>query len=96
MEQNMFTIPSQSVFLIFLLFLFWIGAKLFETILLERKDTLWQNGLKNKAITCDNWIDKQRQNPKWTKKATDWLVVLFFFIITPVSGVQVIPIIRTI
>ena len=29
-------------------------------------------------------------------KATDWLVVLFFFIITPVSGVQVIPIIRAI
>ena len=28
---------------------------------------------KNKAITCDNWIGKQRQNPKWTKKLRiDW------------------------
>ena len=95
MEQNMFTIPSQSVFLIFLLFLFWIGAKLFETILLERKDTLWQNGSKNKAITCDNWIDNKGKIQNGLKKLRiDWSC--FFFFITPVSGVQVIPIIRTI
>ena len=49
---------------------------------------------KNKAITCDNWIGKQRQNPKWTKKLRiDWSCLFF---ITSVSGVQVIQIIRTI
>ena len=51
-----------------------ICPKLFETVLLQRKDTLWQNGLKNKAITCDNWIDKQRQ----TKAKKLRMVVPFF------------------
>ena len=72
MEQNMFTIPSQSIFLIFFLG-GGICAKLFETVLLQRKDTLWQNGLKNKAITCDNWIDKQRQ------KSNEWSCHFFSY-----------------
>ena len=66
----MFTTPSKSIFLIFFFFL--ICAKLFETILQQRKELLHViTGLINKG--------KQKQKPKWTEKLRiDWPCHFFY------------------
>ena len=91
----MFTTPSKSIFLIFFFF-FWICAKFLRLSYYKEKipyDTMDSKikflhviiGLINKG--------KQKQKPKWTKR---YELIGRAFFITPVGGVQVMRIIRTI